>query len=153
MATERGYRPFDRHWFEQLFLRLRRPALVVQSGFTGFPADDCAIGLGGFPLPLTLHPVIAPPVGAQAVLLLQETWTRKETRAGRFLDLEAGEASQHTTITVRVQCRMIQPDPLTGNPRIAIEALPIDARTASRFRKEPWRATYVLAAGHAPPAP
>lgn len=101
---------------------------------------------------LVLEPVIAPPAGTEGVFLITEKSTQGITeRSGLFLwavsdeEVEASQESSH--LAVRARLTMLAPDPDTGDPRVVVEALPIDGDTGTPLHSEVWRAVYRLAAG------
>lgn len=97
---------------------------------------------------LVLEPVIAPPAGTEAVFLIEEKSVKGVgDRSGFFLfapDEALQEAHEHIHLAVRARYTMLAPDPRTGDPRVLVEAVPVDVATGNPLRQDLWRSTYRL---------
>lgn len=123
---------------------LGQPAPMARAGEgTSAPSDRL----------LLLEPAIAPPAGTEAIFVITEKSVRRITeRSGIFLlapDETVRSAEEDVHLAIRARYTMLSPDPRTGHPRVAVEAVPIDAATGSPLRQDAWRGVYRLEDGEA----
>lgn len=99
---------------------------------------------------LVLEHAITPPVGAEGVFVIKEKSEEGiADRSGLFLmffsDEDVEATRDESDWAIRARFTMLSPDPDTGDPRVRVEAVPIDGDTGTPLLQETWQAVYRLA--------
>lgn len=95
--------------------------------------------------PITLEPILVPDVGTEATFIISAIqYTEMLNATGLFQLFTLDEANESSFLAVRVRYTVLEPDPVTGHPRLLAEAQPIDPETAQALDGRRWEAIYQL---------